>query len=511
MKKVLENARELIGNNEERIRELIPYADSDISFYRASIHKVQNAIVALAKDSSSKFLMVLADKPDGVMAKFDGEQIGDNGIFAKKCGLNEANAEVIRGLFPWTNPVSLRKKKTTIGCGDRLGLASPGHIASASAFQISPVLAQQSIRELKLTGRTYRNVVDDACFGVLQAGFKDGFGADGDHLKTIAHINMALAAGMPMITLDLSDEMQPEAGSWSESEVQTAFANLPEAVRKYTEATYFDKTFTVGKAAIKIDKITAMRCALMYNRALDFAAVVDKHLHDHRGEEYDLEISIDETSSPTLPEHHYYISSELRVRKVSVSSLAPRFIGEFQKAIDYIGDLNEFAKQFEVHAEIAKVYGYKLSIHSGSDKFAVYPCIGSMTEHRVHVKTAGTSWLEAVKVISHKDPVLFRVMTKCAFKNLSEMLKLYHITADFSKVPDVDKLYDEELPKLLETREGRQLLHISFGPILSEPSIRPIFFSVMRTNEKTYYDYIKAHFDKHISLLGVAKSRHECL
>ena len=75
----------------------------------------------------------------------------------------------------------------------------------------------------------------------------------------------------------------------------------------------------------------------MYNRAMDFAAEVDEYLKSRRGEEYDLEISIDETSAPTLPSHHLYIINELTYRNVKPNSVAPRFIGEFQKGIDYIG------------------------------------------------------------------------------------------------------------------------------------------------------------------------------
>jgi hypothetical protein len=198
---------------------------------------------------------------------------------------------------------------------------------------------------------------------------------------------------------------------------------------------------------------------------------------------------------------------ELQFRKVQITSLAPRFIGEFQKAIDYIGDLDEFDRQFAVHAEIASNFGgYKVSIHSGSDKFAVYPSIGRMTDMRLHLKTAGTSWLEALKVIAVKDPVLYKIIHKCALNNFNEALKLYHITADITKVPDVDSLYDEDLPGLLEMDEARQLLHITYGAILNDPSIRPLFFSALHTDEELYHELLKKHFEKHIGLLGAPKT-----
>lgn len=506
MKKALEQVSAIIDSHEEHIREHIHHHDSDISFYGNSTRKKDNAIISMARDHKERFLMVISTKDGGIISKFSGELIGDSGIFAKKCSLNEHNAQVIREIFPWSAPISLRNRKTTVGCGDRLGLATPGHIAAAKEFDVSPVLAQQSIRELKLTGRTYRDVVDDTTFLVFQSGYKDGYGADGDHLKTIADINVALAAGMPMITLDLSEVMNAAAGDWSDSEIEAAYADLREDLRNRIEKSYFDKSFQAGDFAIKFDPATARRCAVMYTKAMDFAAEVHEHLKGNRGSEFDLEISIDETTSPTLPEHHLFIALELDYRKVQFTSLAPRFIGEFQKAIDYIGDLDEFDRQFAVHAEIAKSFGgYKVSIHSGSDKFAVYPTIGKMTDMRLHLKTAGTSWLEAVKVVAEQDPVLYRVMHECALEHFNEALKLYHITADISKIPNVNELYDEDLPKLMEMDEARQLLHITYGSILNDHSIRPMFFSALHEHEEFYHELLKAHFEKHLNLLGVSR------
>jgi len=504
MKELLKHASSLLGAGEDHIKANIHNHNSSVAFYKDSVQKKEGTIIAMACDSQSKFILVLSSREDGVIADFSGEQIGDCGVIARKCPLNEHNAQLLRTLFPWTAPVSLRNRKTTIGCGDRLGLASVGHIAAVKHFDATPVLAQQSMRELDLTGRTYRQVVDDATFMVFQAGYKDGYGADGDHLKNIPDIDVALSAGMPMITLDLSEVMLAKAGDWPDSQVENAFKTLPADVQRRIGQDYFDKTFKVGSLEIAVDAATARRCAVMYLKALDFALEVYNHIKSRRGDEFDLEISIDETTSPTLPSHHLFIVKELRLRGVEFTSLAPRFIGEFQKAVDYIGDPAEFARQFEVHAAIARTHGdYKVSIHSGSDKFMVYPTIGQMTGMRLHLKTAGTSWLEAVRVISENDPELYRLMHKCALANFNDMLRLYHITADISKIANVDTMPDGDLPKLMEMNEARQLLHITYGPILRDKNIRPLFFAAMHKFEKQYCEKLKAHFEKHLSLLGV--------
>ena len=89
--------------------------------------------------------------------------------------------------------------------------------------------------------------------------------------------------------------------------------------------------------------------------------------------EIDYEISIDETETVTSPLRTFFVANELTLAGVEVTSLAPRFCGEFQKGIDYIGDVEQFERELREHALIAEHFGYKLSIHSGSDKFKVFP------------------------------------------------------------------------------------------------------------------------------------------
>ncbi|MDD2479065.1 MAG: tagaturonate epimerase family protein [Victivallaceae bacterium] len=483
-------------------KSIVNQAFGDFKVYPESIFVKNGAIVAMARNDQEKFLIISAPAGNELFDAFDGKNIAS----LKKAPLNAINAAVLRRYFPWTTPISLRDRKTTIGCGDRLGLASAGHIAAIRQFQATPVLAQQSIRELDMTGRTYRQVVDDTVFLVFQTGFQDGYGADGDHLKKISDIDVALAADMPMITLDLSDVMLAAAGDWDQKQVDEAFAQLDKVECKRVMDSYLGKKFGHGSAEFEMTAEIIRRCTVMYGKALDFGKTVYDHLKSKRGNKFDLEISIDETTSPTLPSHHYFIARELNFRGVEFTSLAPRFIGEFQKAIDYIGDLAEFDRQFKVHADISKAYGgYKISVHSGSDKFAVYPTVGSMTDMRLHLKTAGTSWLEAVRVISRRDPVLYRKIHKKALASFNDMLRLYHITADITKIGDVDKMADADLPALLEMAEARQLLHITYGPILKDPELRPLFFAAMHKFEDDYTCTIEKHFEKHLRLLGVPK------
>ncbi|NLF18629.1 MAG: hypothetical protein GX595_15465 [Lentisphaerae bacterium] len=461
------------------------------------------AMVGTVRRDGRKVVALAAAREADLPVGLQGTTATAAGMAVRLCPQDHANAVALRALLPWTAPVSLRHCRTTVGCGDRLGRATPGHLRAVRAFEVSPVLAQQSMRELTLTRRTYEQVVDDVTFLVLQAGYQGGYGADGDHLKTLKDIGVAVDAGMAMITLDLTEKMNAAAETWSAADVDAAFNALPEATRRRIMDTYAGQHFEMGASRVEIAALEARRCAVMYLAAMDFAGEAYALLRQRRGEAFDLEISIDETQAPTLPSHHLFIIRELLHRDIAISSLAPRFIGEFQKAIDYIGDLAEFERQFAQHCAIAKAHGaYKISIHSGSDKFAVYPTIGRYTDLRVHVKTAGTSWLEAVRAIAATQPALYRRLHDHAFTVLPEALKLYHITPDMSSIPALSRVADADLPELMNHDATRQVLHVTYGGLLQDPALGPAIMAALDADEEAYYGTLERHFVRHLKTLG---------
>jgi len=506
--KLLEESQEALNARKEAsLREgtnMIGSADAGI--YIRSLYKRENVLYLIARTAKKKALLAIADQ--AVNFAFTGTSETHAGLSYQVVELTKENAPALHALFPFTKPVSLRDRRTTIGMGDRLGKATAGHIRAARKYQVAPVLAQQSIRELDFTDRDFAEVVADASFAVFEEGYEEGYGADGDHLKNFEAIDTALAEHMPMVTLDLTEVMKPDVADWAENKVEDAFNRLPDEFRDRVKRDFFDASFRCGEHTITIPASEAKLCAVMYGPALDFSEKVNRHVKKKTNDTYDLEISIDETTTPTLPEHHVFIARELQERGVMVNSLAPRFVGEFQKAIDYIGDIDEFERQFAVHCAIAREFGgYKISVHSGSDKFSVYPAVGKHTGHRLHLKTAGTSWLESIRVIARKAPDLYRTMHTKAIQFFPEALKYYRITADIETIPAPESVPDEKLESLLEIAECRQLLHVSYGGLLSDPAVRSDFFATLHREEESYYNIIEAHFDKHISLLGVPRKK----
>ena len=126
------------------------------------------------------------------------------------CPLSDSNARELRRRLAWLRPVPLGQQ-TSFGFGDRLGNATPGHVdamrAAGAVGRIAPIYAQQSVRENTRTGRTPQQVMDDAMWGVFEAGWREPWGADADHVKEIADLDAFVAAGYTFYTIDPSDHV----------------------------------------------------------------------------------------------------------------------------------------------------------------------------------------------------------------------------------------------------------------------------------------------------------------
>jgi hypothetical protein len=482
------------------------FTNEGVHVYEASYAEHGQDRIAMAAAGGVRQLLVTGG---GVLyAALSGETSEHEGTAYKVCPLTNENRLVLNQYFDYTKPHAFGTQIATIGLGDRLGLAAPGHIKTVAGRDIRPILAQQSIRELTLTGRTYNDVLDAAAFAVFQEGYKDGWGADGDHLKTTADIELALGLGFSMLTLDASEHIDNDAASWSDEEVAARYVELDEAYRARIEADYADRLFTITGGNIMVKSSQLKRYALVYGKAVAFMVSIYRTYIANAGREIDFEISIDETSTPTDPAAHWFVSSELHREQVNVYSVAPRFIGEFQKGIDYIGDLAQFELELAVHAHIADHFGYKLSIHSGSDKFSVFALVAKYTNGRFHLKTAGTNWLEAVRAVARVNPSLYRSMHAYAEQHVEEALKYYHITADFSKIKPLSEVPDADLPEYMNDNNARQLIHITYGLLLTAKDdagklqFKDEFYQTLNENEQAYEEALISHIGKHLQLLG---------
>jgi len=433
--------------------------------------------------------------------------------------LSHRNAEALRRVLPFTAPSQLADQAVTIGVGDRLGVAAPGHLRLFARRAAAPVLAQQSVRELELTGRSYEEVLDAATWAVFQEGFERPWGADGDHLKTEEWVRKAVGIGFTMITADLSDYIRKEHVSATAGEVSRAYGRLPEDYRRRIEEAYLNLSLSLDTGeTVGFTRESLGRIALVYREAVEHALRLYRAGVEAAGIEaagggagaaagFDFELSVDETETPTTPEAHAFVALESREAGIRLSSLAPRFVGEFQKGIDYIGDREAFERSLATHAALARRLGYRLSVHSGSDKFAVFPTVGRLTGGRFHLKTAGTNWLEAVRVLARLEPGFYRELHGRALAGFAAARRYYHVSTDLGNVPALESLEDRELPGLFENPDARQLVHITYGELLRDRELRGRLFDLLERHIEEYWQALEAHIGRHLDCLGVGGGR----
>jgi len=353
----------------------------------------------------------------------------------------------------------------------------------------APIFAQQSIRENTRTGRTPQNVIDDAKRAVDAAKWNFAWGADADHLKTVDDLPPFVDAGYTFFTVDPGEHVDNGADSDSVNVLKQKVAALG-----WDELSALYLSGNGEQVWGQFNAESLMRATVKYGKAIQHAVTIFKHLSQMK-DEFDFEMSVDETDSPTTPLEHFFIVNELTRAGVKFTSLAPRFIGDFEKGVDYIGDLKALDAELTKHAAVTARFGtYKLSLHSGSDKFSVYPLMAKHWGERIHVKTAGTSYLEALRVLAKHEPDLFTKIYELGRERYETDKKTYHVSAELGKLPNTD-----DLPSLLEDFHAREVLHVTFGSALGQYGAE--LKSALVKHDEAYYDGLKAHFDKHLNLL----------
>lgn len=483
------------------------------NLYESSVHKDGSNVLCIVRKGIEKYLLVISKGGNTPNTEFTGKEIqaGDNTVL--RCELSHENAEILRSKFDFTKAI-LIGKEDSYGFGDRLGNAGPAHLRAVKGTGFKPILAQQSIRELERTKRTPEEVMDAASWSVFQEAYYDGFGADGDHLKTKENIDRMVKAGYTFFTIDPSEFVVNEVKDMSKEDLQSEYEKLPWDELEDEPQAFMDRLTNDDVELRSGFKISAteeevLQGMVKYGRVITHTKMMANYI----GETYpshpsELELSVDETDAPTTLFEHYLVASELDRLGIEWVSLAPRFCGDFEKGIDFKGDLDQFRDEYVEHLAIADCFGgYKLSVHSGSDKFSVYEVVGSLDLGAVHIKTAGTSYLEALRTIAECAPTFFREIMVFSMKRFNEDKKTYHISADLDKIKDPVEASDAELRDYLNDDHARQVLHVAYGSVLSGdlPEAKNYKQRLMKTleeNEDLHYRNLKIHFDKHLAPFG---------
>lgn len=406
----------------------------------------------------------------------------------------------------------------SFGFGDRIGCAAAGHVAAMrrSGHSIAPIFPQQSIREMTRTSRTAEQVMRESMSGAIAAGWTGPIGADADHLKTNADVDVTAAAGFTFFTIDPSEHVDQKADNYSAESVAEKFENIRSQIDWFSQ--YVGKTVTLGNGTkIQFSELDCKRAAVKYGAAIRHAIELAKYIDQttsRLGRSHEIEISVDETEQPTTLAEHYIIAEQCLRGGMKLVSLAPRFIGDFEKGVDYRGDLLALDKSLQDHAAIASQLGpYKLSLHSGSDKLSMYGIFARATKGLFHVKTAGTSYLESLRVLVRHEPKLFREIITYARSRYDTDKATYHVSATLKSAPEASAASDVELEReYLEiwsevpngvgfTKLGRQILHCTFGAVLTHSQFGPQLRDCLKNHADTYTEILEDHFSRHLEAL----------
>ncbi len=375
----------------------------------------------------------------------------------------------------------MKIEKYSIGIGDRFGHQGVAQLtafvkAREQGVDVVPVW-NKSNREHTLIGTKPENVREEADDAVRKLGWVNSYYVDADHigLKTVDHF----IGSSNYFTLDVADFIGQKPDD----------ADLADFTNRWKK---FVGTLHIPglNDRLEVTKETIASVGRKYLVAVKEAGKIYKYVASHKGKDnFITEVSTDETNTPQTPVELFFLLAALSEEGVPLQTVAPRFTGQFLKGIDYIGDLKQFSKEFEqdvaviVHAikEFSLPEGLKISVHTGSDKFSIYPIIHRTIKKfkaGLHLKTAGTTWLEEVIGLAATGGNGLQIAKDIyiqSYQRFDELVKPYLtvIDIDKKKLPEPQKIknwtsadfvgalkHDQSNPQY--STSFRQLIHIGF-------------------------------------------------
>jgi hypothetical protein len=410
---------------------------------------------------------------------------------------------------------ALKLPRFSVGVGDRFAHQAKAQLAACikaadAGVDVIPVW-NKSNREHTIIGTEPSQTRAAADAAVKALGWKQPYFLDADHitLKTVDRF----VAPCDFFTLDVAEEIGKPA----------AAADVEAFVARHSELVGEVRIPRVAEP-FKTDAAFVKGVANKFLAAVQDAGKIYRHLVEVKGEgKFIAEISMDETDAPQTPVELLIILAAIADEKIPIQTIAPKFTGRFNKGVDYVGDVAQFTKEFEEDlATISfavKRYGLpqnlKLSVHSGSDKFSIYRAIHEAVlkfDAGVHVKTAGTTWLEELIGLAEAGGsglTIAKEVYREAYAHAEELCKPYAtvIDIDTAKLPkpdEVDGWTSEQFTSALRHDQSnaaynpsfRQLLHVGFK-VAAKMGDR--YLKALEENEEVVAKNVTTNlFDRHI-------------
>jgi hypothetical protein len=328
--------------------------------------------------------------------------------------------------------------KYSFGLGDRFGHQGSPQLraimdASSKGIEITPVW-NKSNREHTIIGTNPADVRLEADTVTEKAGFNKSFFVDADHIN-LDTVDRFIDSS-DFFTIDVASYIGKKA---EEKEIEEFLSS----VKKYTGKLTIPGTILSFSTPEPLIREIAGKYLFAAIKALDIYSKIKKTKGNGN---FITEVSMDEVPQPQTPVELFFILKMLASENIPLQTIAPKFSGRFNKGVDYVGNTDIFKEEFESDLLVidyaVKEFGLpenlKMSIHSGSDKFAIYPVIGSLIrryDKGIHLKTAGTTWLEEVIGLAESGGEGLEFARDIYTKALD---KIEELTAPYADVIDIN-------------------------------------------------------------------------
>lgn len=413
----------------------------------------------------------------------------------------------------------MRLGKYSFGIGDRFSHEGKAQLAALIEgadkypFEFVPVW-NKSNREHQIIGTQPTDTRLEADEAVRAMGYGKPYFVDADHIN-MNNVDRFIDAS-DFFTIDVADYIGKPADA--------------DSVGKFIENN-LKYTGTLSIPGIpepfNVDRDLLEKLAGKYLFAAQEAGRIYRHIAASKGaDNFVTEVSMDEVDAPQTPIEIFFILSALAQENIPAQTIAPKFTGRFNKGVEYVGDTAQFEKEFREDLlvidyavkEFGLPEGLKLSIHSGSDKFSIYPIMGRLIrkyDKGIHIKTAGTTWLEENIGLALADAKALELAKKIAISALGRMEELcipYATVIDINpaKLPTAQQISSwngEQYARALRHNQQdplynpdfRQHVHVSYK-IAAE--LAPDFYAALERNADVVALQVKENIlDRHIARL----------
>ena len=409
--------------------------------------------------------------------------------------------------------------KYSFGIGDRFsheGIAQlSALVKAAEKYSVSFVpVWNKSNREHQIVGTDPMDTRREADEAVKALSYRNPYFVDADHIN-MNNVDRFIEAS-DFFTIDVADYIGKPAD-------RDSIAWFTEKNLKYSG----DLVIPGIEEPFRVDRAMIETIAGKYLFAVQEAGRIYRHISDRKGaDNFVTEVSMDEVDSPQTPIEIFFILSALAQEGVPAQTVAPKFTGRFNKGVEYVGDISMFEKEFREDLlvidyavrEFGLPDGLKLSIHSGSDKFSIYPVMGRLIrqyDKGIHIKTAGTTWLEENIGLALADEQALGLAKKIAVAALGRMEELcipYATVIDINpaKLPTAEQIQSwsgTEYARALRHNpedglynpDFRQLVHVSYK-IAAE--FGEEYYAALRRNSDVIAAEVQENIlDRHIARL----------